>query len=116
MCTQCLTGAVAAARNSLFVGQLDLIRELIVDLRGRLLQESVASDRLERLLYVDRILCARLKVGSAVLGLAPLLRSLRRHLYKQEPERGRVSCSYKKIQNSTRCTEYMEYYSQLVAY
>jgi len=52
-----------------------LVRKCIL----RLLSESVLGDSLEGLLYVDGLLGGRLEVGHLVLGVTPLLSSLRAH-------------------------------------
>ena len=43
------------------------------------LGQGILSDRLEGLLDIDGLLGRSLKVGNFVLGVAPLLRSLRRY-------------------------------------
>jgi hypothetical protein len=78
-----LAGAVVSSATGAtlsITAESDLIGELAVELDFALLGESVASNRLEGLVYVDCLFGTRLKKGDVVFAGAPLLRSFRRHL------------------------------------
>jgi len=83
-----LAGAVvscAAGATLSITAESDLVGKLAVELDFALLGESVASNRLEGLVHVDRLFGTRLEKRDVVFAGTPLLRSFRRHLQEKPP-------------------------------
>lgn len=76
-----LTGAVIVSRPVWIRTQIDFIGKIsVVEFNFSFLRQSVLRYRLECLLDVDCLFCARFKVRNIVLTLTPALSSFCRHL------------------------------------
>ena len=68
----------------LFVAEIDLVGEVVVEVDVRFSSKRVFGDGLEGLLHVDRLFRGSLEVGNVAFRVAPLLRTLYRYLKRKK--------------------------------